>query len=64
MGILFCPGPRCRDKALKKIDEALDPLSPYIVVLHETDRVKTPHTREAFEEATRALHAASRVRPT
>jgi hypothetical protein len=43
------------EKATKKIDEALDLLAPYLVILHEAERAKIPRTRDGFDEAARAL---------
>ena len=43
------------EKALKKIDEALDLLGPYLVILHEAERAKIPRTRDGFDEAARSL---------
>ena len=42
-------------KAEKKLEEALDELRPFLVILHEKERAKIPRTRDGFDAATRSL---------
>jgi hypothetical protein len=44
--------------ALKKIDEAMALLAPYLVLITDNERAATPRTREAFPEASGALGRA------
>jgi hypothetical protein len=45
-------------KAAKKIDEAMDLLAPYLVLITDEERAATPRTREAFPEMSKSLGRA------
>jgi hypothetical protein len=45
-------------QAVKKIDEAMELLAPYLVVLTDTERALTPRTRDGFPDASAALGRA------
>lgn len=50
-------------KAAKKVDEAAAILAPYLVLIDDEQRAKTPRAREGFPDAARSLSRAMKDHP-